>query len=251
MYIYKQMKKIFILIILINFITSCGLSDSEKTDLAQLACIELSLTPDSLEKLRIINNLREQLGETLMLNIDENIENYRRWHTCEMFVMNDSRYIEITNQRERAHDELIGEDDLLFYHEYFTYDGKYLIQKNSLDDSSVLVNTNDSTVFTGDIVGNLYIRFGSELLGEFLVAESFKNGLLEGLSKRWYKNGQIAEERNIVNGKLEGYLRNWSENGQMIQESFWINDIPDGYARNWSENGEIIEETLFVDGLAQ
>ena len=70
------------------------MSQSEREAIAELACTELRATDEdqSLQRLRIVNTAREQLGGDVFLGDDDDIERYRRWETCEQFLADSDDY---------------------------------------------------------------------------------------------------------------------------------------------------------------
>ena len=38
---------------------------------------------------------------------------------------------------------------------------------------------------------------------------------MHGVEKKWYANGQLAKERQLVNGKEEGLQKAWLQNGTL------------------------------------
>lgn len=49
-------------------------------------------------------------------------------------------------------------------------------------------------------------------------------GEYQGISRKWYPNGQLRKEENYSNGKLQGRSRGWWENGNLQYESIYHQD---------------------------
>ena len=73
----------------------------------------------------------------------------------------------------------------------------------------------------------------------------FKGGKREGLQTRWYENGQMRAEANLIDGKKEGLETRWYENGQKESEGNWKNDKQDGLVTHWHENAIKKSEVYF------
>ncbi len=88
----------------------------------------------------------------------------------------------------------------------------------------------------------------------------YKNGVLQyevnvklgkpdGLLRTWFESGQLATEVNFINGIAQGVVKEWYENGQIKSENILVNNIPDGKGILWYENGEKMSENEFREGL--
>ena len=89
--------------------------------------------------------------------------------------------------------------------------------------------------------GNLFtgIAFDSKEDGKSEI--EFVNGMEDGWSRGWYKNGQLQGETYYTKGRANGANREWYENGQMKLEE----EIIDGegvWERQWDEQGNLITE---------
>lgn len=82
------------------------------------------------------------------------------------------------------------------------------------------------------INGVLYCDYGD--IGRYV------NGKLDGLYRRWHKNGQLQYEENYKNGKRDGLARSWHENGRLQYEWNYKEDIPIS-KKCFDENGKEIE----------
>jgi antitoxin component YwqK of YwqJK toxin-antitoxin module len=69
-----------------------------------------------------------------------------------------------------------------------------------------------------------------------------------GLSKKWYENGQIEEEGQYIDGKRDGLHREWYENGNIKSERNWNSDIPIGTFITYLINGKKESEAIYEDG---
>lgn len=60
----------------------------------------------------------------------------------------------------------------------------------------------------------------------------------DGLYRRWYANGVLAEETMFAHGKKNGVHRLWYENGKRKLTSRFVEDRLDGACLVWYENGK-------------
>lgn len=81
-----------------------------------------------------------------------------------------------------------------------------------------------------------------------LSIESFKNGLLSGISKKWFPNGQLMEERYFLNGKKNGLQVAYWENGNKRFEFMAQNDAYEGELKEWSISGHLYHLGNYVNG---
>jgi antitoxin component YwqK of YwqJK toxin-antitoxin module len=67
--------------------------------------------------------------------------------------------------------------------------------------------------------------------------ENYLNGLLNGIVKRWYENGNLAVESEYAQGISNGIWHEYYENGAKKEEGFYVDNKYQ--IRNfWIENGE-------------
>ena len=62
---------------------------------------------------------------------------------------------------------------------------------------------------------------GTEILSNLII---YENGIEHGISRKWYTNGLIQEER-LVQLNTDGYIRQWDESGNVIYEAIYIEGI--------------------------
>ncbi len=78
-----------------------------------------------------------------------------------------------------------------------------------------------------------------------------KEGLLEGKSNTYYKNGTVSIEGNYKNGELDGKRLIYYENGKLKQEGNYTAGEADGYFVDYYVNGEVMEEGWYVEDERQ
>ena len=77
---------------------------------------------------------------------------------------------------------------------------------------------------------------------------SYKDGKLDGLQTRWYKNGQKESERTYKDGKIDGLWTRWYSNGQKEIEGTLKDGEHDGLLTYWDQNGQKRKEETYKDG---
>ncbi len=105
-----------------------------------------------------------------------------------------------------------------------------------------------------------------------IAIENYKNGLKDGISKRFYENGSISEEQEWRNnlkdgewkqyfqngelrssgiykeGKLSGTYEVYYENGQLRAQGNYDNNIMNGNWVYYDENGKIQAQLKYING---
>jgi hypothetical protein len=76
----------------------------------------------------------------------------------------------------------------------------------------------------------------------------FLNGLQEGLTRKWYPDKQIAEERLYVKGKKEGVHKAWWDNGKPKFVFEVTDDRYCGELEEWYSSGQLAKEFHYVNG---
>ena len=88
----------------------------------------------------------------------------------------------------------------------------------------------------------IIVRYYEDGKKEF--RNTYKDGMLNGLSTGWYKNGQKESEWNYKDGKRDGLSTNWYENGQKEDESSFKEGKRDGFWIKYNIDGkEIFRKT--------
>jgi antitoxin component YwqK of YwqJK toxin-antitoxin module len=77
--------------------------------------------------------------------------------------------------------------------------------------------------------------------GDTTSIESFWKGLLEGPTKKWHINKQIAEYRYYIGGRKNGIQKSWWPNGKTKFEFNAVNDAYEGELKEWNEKGFLIK----------
>jgi len=116
----------------------------------------------------------------------------------------------------------------------------------TLKSSNTIVIKNDSVFKNNKIYsGFLYQLFSNN---DTSFVESYKDGVLNGVVKKWYPNKQLMEERHYINGKKNGKQISFWENGNKRFEFMAVNDAYEGELREWTIDGKLIHLANFLNG---
>jgi antitoxin component YwqK of YwqJK toxin-antitoxin module len=140
-----------------------------------------------------------------------------------------------------------------------------------LKSSKNISNRND-TVF---VENKKYSGFLYELYPnskDTFSVESYHDGLLSGVQKKWYSNKKRMEERHYCNGQkngkqvafwgndnkkfefiakndtYEGELREWTVEGRLFHLATFSNGQEDGSQKMWYDNGKIRANYVMIKG---
>lgn len=72
-----------------------------------------------------------------------------------------------------------------------------------------------------------------------------KNGVKEGLSKRYYPTGELSDETNYKNGKEHGSHKSYYKNSQLRVETNYKDGKREGIKKEYYKNGELHKEVYF------
>lgn len=94
--------------------------------------------------------------------------------------------------------------------------------------------------------GFLYQLYENE--SDTLSVEAYTNGVLDGISKKYYLSGKPMEWRQYRNGAKNGKQISYWENGNKRFEFVAIEDAYEGELKEWSEDGRLIHLGHFKNG---
>ena len=92
------------------------------------------------------------------------------------------------------------------------------------------------------------------LTGPFLIRDGIKydqktNKPIEGITQKFYENGQLNEQAHYKNGQLQGIWEEFHENGQLkVQRNYKDGKIADGLAEEYHEDGQLEVKENYKDG---
>lgn len=81
-----------------------------------------------------------------------------------------------------------------------------------------------------------------------LSSESYADGVLHGLSKKWYPNGQLMEIRYYQKGEKHGSQTAFYDNGNKKFEFTAEHDQYEGELKEWNVDGKLIHLATFKNG---
>lgn len=121
------------------------------------------------------------------------------------------------------------------------------IPKNYVIKSSDKITIKNDVVFLNDkkYAGFLYELSPSK---DTVLIEGYLNGLLNGVCKKWFPNGQLMEERHYLNGQKNGKQVSFWQNGNKRFEFTAQNDKYEGELKEYSENGHLFHLANYVNG---
>ncbi len=77
---------------------------------------------------------------------------------------------------------------------------------------------------------------------------SFIDGVQEGITRKWYDNGQLAESRLYVQGKKEGVHQAWWQDGKPKFIFEVSDDAYTGELKEWYSTGQLAKEFHYKNG---
>ncbi|MEM0576715.1 toxin-antitoxin system YwqK family antitoxin [Flavobacterium polysaccharolyticum] len=92
------------------------------------------------------------------------------------------------------------------------------------------------------------IQYSLYKQGDTAFIKPYLNGLEEGITKKWYVNKQLAEERLYIDGKKEGIHKGWWENGNRKFEFAVSNDEYTNEFKEWSNSGLLVKYFHYKNG---
>jgi protein SCO1/2 len=96
----------------------------------------------------------------------------------------------------------------------------------------------DGLVFFGNarFTGRILARNAA---GRLISERSIRDGLLDGVSIKWYDNGHLAEQREYREGRKVGDHRGWWPNGTPQFACRFADGIPADSCTDWHDNGQV------------
>ena len=81
-----------------------------------------------------------------------------------------------------------------------------------------------------------------------ILVENYFNGVLDGVSKKWYSNAQLMEIRHYSSGQKNGKQMAYYENGRRRFEFTAKNDQYEGELNEWNVAGKLIHRATYKNG---
>ena len=93
--------------------------------------------------------------------------------------------------------------------------------------------------------GPVALRYGNE----GLALGHCRDGLLDGISTSWYRDGKKRSEHTYRRGLLEGLATTWYPNGQTMSQGHYRKGKLHGLWISWDEQGNETEQHTYRDGV--
>lgn len=84
--------------------------------------------------------------------------------------------------------------------------------------------------------GYILVRFPSQKIHS---KEGYWQGRAEGIHRKWYENGQLAEQRTYHRNHKNGLHKGWWPNGIPKFDYRFSEDVATGTHHEWFENGQM------------
>lgn len=113
--------------------------------------------------------------------------------------------------------------------------------------SKELKKVNDTLYFKNvRFEGIIYELYNAS--SDTLAIASYNNGVLDGISKKWYSNKKLMEIRSYKEGQKNGKQQAFFENGNKKFEFNAINDQYQGELKEWNIKGDLIHLATYKNG---
>lgn len=126
---------------------------------------------------------------------------------------------------------------------------KYVCVDNTGDSVSgiMYVGNNELTIKKGKLNGNSKWYYKNNQLA---IEENYKDGKLNGISKWYDEDGQVTIDENYKNDKLlNGIYKEYYGNGQLMIELNFKDGQLNGISKIYHENGQLMAEANFKDNI--
>jgi hypothetical protein len=215
------MNKILV-IVGVFFLASCGPSQQEKQNVALNACSIMSETNASfggVQRMQIMVDAREKLGEDAFVGGDEAIAEAFDWELCEELVLNDKNYNKTLQSLKDAYQEKVR----IQAEKQRIADSKPTVVTKYWGNGSVRWITNLQSVADGGKMHGLEQQFADS-----------------GQSKEEYKSnpkrGILINQANYKDGEIEGIYTEWYEDFNEPSkklEEIYVKGCKHGIAKEW------------------
>lgn len=90
-----------------------------------------------------------------------------------------------------------------------------------------------------------YFNDGNSIVSE----ENYSNGLLNGESKTFYKNGKITEILQYTDGLLDGNIKQFSDEGILLEDLNYTKGILNGMAKYYDPKGALTYTGMYKNNI--
>jgi antitoxin component YwqK of YwqJK toxin-antitoxin module len=130
----------------------------------------------------------------------------------------------------------------------FVSENKPEIPKVYVSNKSKNLFVKSDTVFLDNKFYSGFVYVLDSATNDLVESKAYLNGLLSGVSKKWYKGYVLMEERYYLNGAKNGKQIAYWENGKKKFEFVAKNDAYEGELKEWNISGNLIHLATFVNG---
>lgn len=123
-----------------------------------------------------------------------------------------------------------------------------VIPKKYISESSLNIETKSDTVFVNNKKYSGFIFQLQSNNKDTIIIKGYYNGLESGVSKKWYADRKLMEERYYLDGKKNGKQIAFWENGNKKFEFIAYNDAYEGEMKEWNIDGKLIHIGNYKNG---
>ena len=76
----------------------------------------------------------------------------------------------------------------------------------------------------------------------------WKNGVMEGLCKKYFESGQLKYSGGYAKNKVEGKVTYYYASGKVDAEGMYVNDLKNGPLKYYKEDGTVIRTDTYQWG---
>jgi antitoxin component YwqK of YwqJK toxin-antitoxin module len=113
---------------------------------------------------------------------------------------------------------------------------------------SANISINNDTIFLNTIKYSGYLYQLQSNNRDTILVEGYVNGLQNGISKKWFANNKLMEQRFYFNGKKNGTQLAFWENGNKKFQFTAKDDAYEGEMKEWKVDGKLIHLANYKNG---
>ena len=80
---------------------------------------------------------------------------------------------------------------------------------------------------------------------KLLAREEFNGDKRDGVTERWYENGQLWHHITYKNNKMNGLFEVWYPNGQLKVRETYKDDLLNGLVESWYPDGTLTRRSIY------
>lgn len=94
---------------------------------------------------------------------------------------------------------------------------------------------------------SVYMRYNDK--GRLTSYSTYKDGLKNGLAKKFFENGKVEFEILYTDGVKDGLTKWYYKSGGIYRETIYVDGQEDGVQKKYYENGKLMAEIPYKHGL--